>query len=327
MYADFKSALGECYEVVGDKTISYQRHVPVSFSVKFCSEVPELRFKPIYYAGKDAAKVFVSKIRQVARKINELFPDPMPMKRTKEEQEKWEKETRCFACGKEFVPGDKNLKKVFDHDHYTGAYRSAMHSQCNFQCQDRKTFPIFLHNFSGYDSHLLLKELNAFDDGEVKCLLRNEEKCISIMKKFHVSNHYDYQGVWRKKFVTFEFKDSFLFLSSSLENLAKSLGKEDFAPLAIRFGKEWELLTGKQVFPNRFLRGMESLSHEGFVPIEEFGSRLGEGELFEGNNEILKRCRGVTNFPRGLRLLQKSDDHVWLQDVWRLCAPLLHIGR
>ena len=73
-YADFESALVECHEVVGEKTVSYQKHVPIAFSFKTCSDIPGLQFKPIDYRGEDAARVFVGKVRQLAMKIQEIFP-------------------------------------------------------------------------------------------------------------------------------------------------------------------------------------------------------------------------------------------------------------
>ena len=117
-YADFELAWVECYELVGDKTVSYQKHVTIAFSLKTCSHIPGLQFRPIDYRGEDAARVFVGKMRQLARKITDRFPNSVPAIRTKEEEEMWEKETKCFACGGEFVPYDRNLRKVFDHCHY-----------------------------------------------------------------------------------------------------------------------------------------------------------------------------------------------------------------
>ena len=115
--------------------------------------------------------------------------------------------------------------------------------------------------------------------------MRNEEKFISIKKSFYAVTLHLPGKEPIKTFVHIEFKNSFFFLWSSLENLAKSLADKDFAPLERRFGKDWKLLTGKQVFPYRFLRSVKSLDHKGLVPIEEFGSRFGQGELFQKGQE------------------------------------------
>ena len=101
-----------------------------------------------------------------------------------EEMKRFNEATSCFACGGEFVPNDKKLRKVFDHSHWTGEYRSAMHPQCNLQCRKEREFPVFFHNLSKYDGNFLIRALNTFDDGKVIVLPRNEETYISITKEF-----------------------------------------------------------------------------------------------------------------------------------------------
>ena len=51
--------------------------------------------------------------------------------------------------------------KVRDHDHFDGKYRGAAHSKCNLKLRiDRKNMkiPVFFHNFSNYDSHIVGKQ-------------------------------------------------------------------------------------------------------------------------------------------------------------------------
>ena len=251
--ADYESALVDHYEVRGENVICTQKHVTVAFSLKFVSDIPGLQFERIDYRGPKAAKRFVRELRQVAGKIQEKFPSyGLPAKRTKEEEEMFDKERKCFACGGEFVYGDKKMGKVFDHDHYTGNYRSAMHNVCNRQCRDNRTFPIFFHNFSGYDSHFLIRELNAIDDGEISALPRNEEKFISIRKSFHTANRTDNWGNPCKRFVHFEFKDSYSFMNSSLDTLSKNLEEEDFEPYAKLTGRIGSYLRASRYFPIGF---------------------------------------------------------------------------
>ena len=105
---DFESALVGCHEVIGHKTVSYQKHVPIAFSFKTCSDIPGLQFRPVDYRGEDAAKVFVKMIRQLARKIQERFPGPIKARRMSKEEKEWEKETKCFACGGSLCPLTRN---------------------------------------------------------------------------------------------------------------------------------------------------------------------------------------------------------------------------
>ena len=51
-----------------------------------------------------------------------------------------------------------NSKKVKDHCHYTGKFRSAPHSKCNLKYKVPKDIPILIHNAS-YDTHFIINKL------------------------------------------------------------------------------------------------------------------------------------------------------------------------
>lgn len=53
------------------------------------------------------------------------------------------------------------MRKVRDHDHLTGVYRGAVHSYFNFNYQNPRFIPVFLHNLSCYDAHLFIKEFDG----------------------------------------------------------------------------------------------------------------------------------------------------------------------
>ena len=55
-----------------------------------------------------------------------------------QEQQQYEKETKCWICKGEFDDtvdenGYKKNEKVRDHCHYTGRYRGAAHNLCNLK--------------------------------------------------------------------------------------------------------------------------------------------------------------------------------------------------
>ena len=188
-----------------------------------------------------------------------------------EEMRRFNKATSCFACGGEFDPNDKNLRKVFDHSHWTGEYRSAMHSECNLRCRKEREFPMFFHNLSKYDGNFLIQALNTFEDGKVTVLPRNEETYIFIAKEFVKYKEALPNGKVVEKKITFNFKDSFLFIPFSLSKAAESLSEEDYSLLE-EYGKHWELLKGKQVFPYTALKSVASMKRTGLIPKEEFGT-------------------------------------------------------
>ena len=67
-----------------------------------------------------------------------------------------------------------------DHDHLTGKYIGPAHNSCNLNKRREKPFlSIFMHNFSGYDSHLILPFLTKKNFPLKSALLdsfQNQEK-------------------------------------------------------------------------------------------------------------------------------------------------------
>ena len=73
-----------------------------------------------------------------------------------QEQQQYEKETKCWISKGEFKEDDK---KVRDHCHFTGRYRGAAHNSCNLKYRKPNFTPVVFHNLSGYDSHLFIKKI------------------------------------------------------------------------------------------------------------------------------------------------------------------------
>ena len=69
----------------------------------------------------------------------------------------------------------KVRKKVKDHDHYTGIYRGAAHSTCNFRYSAQRDIPVVIHNGSKYDFHLIIKELAEEFRSEIHCIPEDKE--------------------------------------------------------------------------------------------------------------------------------------------------------
>ena len=76
---------------------------------------------------------------------------------------------------------DKKPRKVRDHCYYTGKYRGAMHSICNFIYSVPKKIPIVFHNRSNYGYHLFIKELAKEFKKQFTCLGDSTEKYITFL--------------------------------------------------------------------------------------------------------------------------------------------------
>ena len=57
--------------------------------------------------------------------------------------------------------------KVRDHCQIAGKYRGAAHNQCNLKLKIPKKVTIIFHNLEEYDGHLILKELNNFNNIDI----------------------------------------------------------------------------------------------------------------------------------------------------------------
>ena len=85
--------------------------------------------------------------------------------------------------------------------------------------------PVFFHYLKGYDSHLIIQELNKFPDVKFSGIPQNTEKFIS----FSINN--------------LVFKDSLAFLPSSLKKLVKSTKYTEFMKDKIKcktLNENWE---------------------------------------------------------------------------------------
>ena len=122
-------------------------------------------------------------------------------------------------------------KKVRDHDHITGNYRGAVHSDCNVNLKLFKTFSAIFHNLRVYDSHLIMQETDKFDV-KVNAIPNGLEKYMAF--------------TINKNLVII---DSMQFMNSSLDALVKNLTDKDFKHLSEEFnGEQLNLVKQKGLY-------------------------------------------------------------------------------
>ena len=76
-----------------------------------------------------------------------------------EDEERFQSSNKCWICNKLF---DVQDNKVRDHDRVTGKYRGSAHWSCNINLKLTKKVPLTFHNLKGYDSHLIMQEIDKF---------------------------------------------------------------------------------------------------------------------------------------------------------------------
>jgi len=192
---------------------------------------------------------------------------------TVSEQKSFELAEICYIC-EEKLGNDR----VRDHCHLTGDYRGAAHSNCNLNYKIPKFYPVFIHNLSGYDAHLFVKNLS----GEISCIPNTEEKYISFNEKILVNEFTNEEGKNIKVKHEIRFLDSFKFMSSSLASLVANLKRDDFKHLSKHYiEKQLDLLLRKGVFPYDYFNNVSVLDETSLPSKEKFYSSLTESNISE----------------------------------------------
>ena len=186
--------------------------------------------------------------------------------------------TVCYICNEPFPAAhektNKSRAKVRDHDHITGAYRGPAHSSCNLKLRTTYKLPIFLHNFRNYDSHLIVPAFTLFRETKLSVIGQGLEKYMTL--------------TWDDTLV---FKDSFEFLSSSLESLVACLlksGKDKFTQLRACFLPITDeegigLLLRKGVYPYDYMGSRDRFDDTRLPPRAAFLNRLSNRECTEAD--------------------------------------------
>ncbi|XP_072390323.1 uncharacterized protein [Diabrotica undecimpunctata] len=293
VYADFESMLNKVKNSpLKCKTIKYQQHKAFSagYYVK-CSYDESLSFYRSY-AGEDCMEWFAKEMTLLAAFVQGKIKDIVPMNVTPSFNA-----SNCHICEKTF--SDKDVI-VRDHDHFTGDFRGLAHQVCNLNFKKLFVVPIFFHNLSGYDSHMMIRDLAK--NGSISLLPINKEKYISF-------TIYDSEVSIKLRFV-----DSLRFLNSSLDKLAATLQPEDLRYLASEFPnttpEQMELLKRKGIFPYEYIESFNKLNETQLPSIDKFYSSL-SGEHISKNMyhhaQNVWQSFGIKNILEYSMLYMKTD--------------------
>lgn len=286
IYADFESVLEEGVDL-GNK---YKVHKAASYCYYIVSSDNQI-IKPRIYKGHNVVQTFLKNIREDVNVLCENMKNVEPMIMTDEDKQIFTSSEVCRFCQEGDFTGVN--PKVRDHDHITGKFRGAAHMICNSKASIPKRVPIYLHNMKGYDSHLIIKGFNLEDNKTLNVIANTAEKYSSIT----IDN--------------FEFKDSFSFMSTSLEKLAENLDADSFNHVATFWNDEEKskLVTMKGVFPYSWFDSLEKMQDEELPSIEDFNNDLnGQYDVYEGNEvKAIEECELQS-------ITQKQYEHA--QNIW-----------
>lgn len=181
------------------------------------------------YRGEDTIGNYYNHLKSIGTRVNDVYENPMPIQMTEADIDAYEQATHCRFCNKPVVD------KVRDHCHITGRYRGAACKMCNINVKIPDFIPVFIHNFRGYDSHLIVKGLTR--QHKVKVIAQTMEKFMAMDVCM-----VDFKGRPFK----IRFLDSFMFLSASLDKLTNL---NSYPHTAKYFKDKANLMIRKGVYP------------------------------------------------------------------------------
>ena len=214
--------------------------------------------------------------------------------------------------------------KVRDHDHWSGEFRGAAHNGCNIAYRKVQKVPVFFHNLSGYDGHIIFQNIGKVKCKDPKPIAKSMEKYIG----FEIGN--------------LQFKDSLQHLSASLDKLVNNLAdkaniqgclhcpyrgikkdvekhmkarhRKEFEPiyehkiknptlealfrnLYARFQTKWkhlpeeafELLTRKGIYPYSYMNSFDKFKETSLPPKESFYNDLSRKHISDKDFEYVKK--------------------------------------
>ena len=140
------------------KTHILREHQAFCYSLVMVNREGEV-VEEMKYIGDDAAEHFMTTLLDLEDKylsyLKEGGEKMIPL--TQMQELRFAQTELCWICQTRL-----DNDRVRDHDHITGEFISAAHNACNLARREPLKIITFAHNFSGYDSHLIVKELGKF---------------------------------------------------------------------------------------------------------------------------------------------------------------------
>lgn len=278
IYADFEAFLSPVNLSKGKSTNKYQKHNPSGFCyyIKGIDESPT----PIIYNGDNVGEIFM---KMIEKSVKEIYKPPHKKVFTDENEEEFNNARICYVC-----KDDMGIDKTRDHCQITGKFRGSAHKKCSRLYIAPKFVPVIMHNLSGYDTHLFIKNLGV-SEGEVSCIPNTDEKYISFSKEIKVDEYITSDGELIEVKQTIKFIDSFKFMSNSLSTLVGNLNSDQFNNLE-KYTDNTHLLKRKGVYPYEYMSSLEKFNDTQLPPQASFYSRLNDEHI---TDEDYKHAQNV----------------------------------
>lgn len=251
-------------------TTKTNRHIPVAYSYIIQNYVGEI-VKQNTYVGENAVELFLDEMLEMEDSFKNDMERNKKMVITPEDTAQIKLQQQCHICELDLIPKENQTEdgeqSVRDHCHLSGKFLGLAHKTCNWLRQESKFIPMFAHNASRYDTHLILTHMQDRHmkkvGKEIGGLALNSEAFKTLQIR------------------SYKFLDSMAFLSCGLDELLQELGdKHTFNILdQMKLYKPHEkekrdMLTRKGHFPYEWFDSFEKLNETELPPRSDFFSTL-----------------------------------------------------
>ena len=210
----------------------------------------------------------------------------------------------CHLCDKKIIS-----KPVKNHCHFTSKMLGYAHNKCNLRYKFKKDnvndeylINVFAHNSQNFDQSFLIRALQNLDNKiPFSCLPRNSNKFISL------------------QIGSFIFKDSYLFLNKSLDYLTGTINDDDRISLKQEFGKNYQLLTKKGIYPYDYFDNTKKYNEQKLPDKKEFFNKINNKNISDEDYELAKNvfekfnCKNLLDYS----ILYLKTDICHLSDVFQ----------
>ena len=210
----------------------------------------------------------------------------------------------CHLCNKKIIS-----KPVKNHCHFTSKMLGYAHNKCNLRYKFKKDnvndeylINVFAHNSQNFDQSFLIRALQNLDNKiPFSCLPRNSNKFISL------------------QIGSFIFKDSYLFLNKSLDYLTGTINDDDRISLKQEFGKNYQLLTKKGIYPYDYFDNTKKYNEQKLPDKKEFFNKINNKNISDEDYNHAKnvfekfKCENLLDYS----ILYLKTDICHLSDVFQ----------
>ena len=183
------------------------------------------------------------------------------------------------------------------------------HNKCNLRYKFKKDnvndeylINVFAHNSQNFDQSFLIRALQNLDNKiPFSCLPRNSNKFISL------------------QIGSFIFKDSYLFLNKSLDYLTGTINDDDRISLKQEFGKNYQLLTKKGIYPYDYFDNTKKYNEQKLPDKKEFFNKINNKNISDEDYNHAKnvfekfKCENLLDYS----ILYLKTDICHLSDVFQ----------